>query len=343
VIEDLVRGLAAPLVRQARGLPVIGGLVRPVLGPGPRLELDGKVVFVTGAGRGLGAEIARQAYAKGAFVALVGRRATPLRDRAKALGPRAAAFPADVTDTAALRRAAEATLARFGGIDVVVANAGVAPPSQTVLSIDPDAFERTVEIDLLGQWRTVRATLPAVIERQGHVLLVASVYAFFNGVLNAPYAVSKAGLEQLARALRVELAAHGASAGVAYLGFVDTDMAAEAFARPQVAQARDLLPAFATRPITVGAAARAVLEGIERRAGHVAAPWWVPAMLATRGLVGELTDEILLASRDLARLIRQTESESVPVQLTGDHAPGSGLRSPTAGAELGPAAGELSP
>jgi len=59
---------------------------------------------------------------------------------------------------------------RFGGIDVVVANAVIAPPSETVLAIDPADFERTVEVDLLGQWRTVRAALPAVVERQQRTL-----------------------------------------------------------------------------------------------------------------------------------------------------------------------------
>src|SRR5207245_10473754 len=125
--------------------------------------------------------------------------------------------------TGAARWAADGTVERFGGIDVVVANAGIAPPSDTMLTIDPYAFERTVDIDLLGQWRTIRATLPAVIERQGHILVVASIYAFFNGALNASYAASKAGIEQLTRAIRVELVHHGATAGVAYLGFVETD------------------------------------------------------------------------------------------------------------------------
>ena len=91
---------------------------------------------------------------------------------------------------------------------MVVANAGVAPPSDTVASIEPAEFERTIDIDLLGQWRTIRATLPEVTERQGHILVIGSIYAFFNGVLNASYAASKAGVEQLIRAVRVELAPH---------------------------------------------------------------------------------------------------------------------------------------
>ena len=78
-----------------------------------------------------------------------------------------------MTDTAALKRAVEGTVERFGGIDVVIANAGIAPVG-TVATIDPEAFERTIEVNLLGVWRTVRAALPHVIERRGYILPIAS-------------------------------------------------------------------------------------------------------------------------------------------------------------------------
>ena len=103
---------------------------------------------------------------------------------------------------------------RFGGLDIPVANAGVAPPAATMRAIDPEVFERVVEIDLLGVWRTARACLPQVTERRGHIVVVASVYAFMNPALGGPYAISKAGVEQMGRALRAELAPHGASASV---------------------------------------------------------------------------------------------------------------------------------
>ena len=306
MIGNTVRLLARTGRTAARRVPIAGAL----LGRAPRLELDGRVVFITGAARGLGAEIAQQAHARGAQVSLVGRRLAPLEQLAARLGERAAAFEADVSEFDALQRAAQATVARFGGIDVVVANAGVAPPSDTVLTIDPAEFERTVDIDLLGQWRTIRATLPAVIERRGHLLVVASIFAFFNGALNASYAASKAGIEQLTRAIRVELAHHGATAGVAYLGFIETDMAAEAFAREHVVEARNVGPAFLTRPIAVDAAARAVIDGIERRSPRVGAPDWVLPMLALRGLVTTVMDDVMLHSPGLARVISRAEVEA---------------------------------
>jgi NAD(P)-dependent dehydrogenase (short-subunit alcohol dehydrogenase family) len=303
LIEETARALSTAGLSAARAVPVAGRL----FGAPPRLELDGRVVFVTGAARGIGAEVARQAHARGAKVALVGRTLKPLQQLASELGEGAAAFEADVSDLDALQRAADATVATFGGIDVVIANAGVAPPSEPILTIDPDEFERTVDIDLLGQWRTVRATLPAVIERKGHILVVASIYSFVNGTLNASYAASKAGVEQLTRALRVELAHHGATAGVAYLGFVDTDLAGDAFAQQQVAEARSIAPTFVTKPIPVDRASRAVVDGIESRAATVAAPGWVRPLLPLRGIAGPLMDEFMLASPKLSAAVSGAE------------------------------------
>lgn len=304
-IVEVVRAATRAGLNTARSVPYAAAL----LGRGPHVPLDGQVVLVTGAARGLGAEIARQAHGRGASVVLVGRTLVTVQSIADELGERAAAFEADVTDLDALQRAADGAVARFGRIDVVVANAGVAPPSRTVLTIAPDDFEHTVEVDLLGQWRTVRATLPALVASKGHVLVVASVYAFLNGALNASYAVSKAGLEQLTRALRVELAPHGATAGVAYLGFIETDLAADAFSQEQVAQARSAAPAFVTTPMSVAHVADVVLSGIERRAPQVSAPVWVLPMLAARGLLDGVVDEFMVANAALASAVRMSEDE----------------------------------
>lgn len=272
------------------------------------LQLRDRVVFVTGATRGLGAQVARDAHARGARVALVGRRRGPLDELVAELGDRVAAFEADVTDLAALERAVADAVERFGGIDVVVANAGVAPSPHSILSIDPDEFERVVDVDLLGQWRTLRATLPALIERRGHVVVIASIYSFVNGVLNAPYAASKAGVEQLVRALRVEAAPYGVTAGAAYLGFVDTELADEAFATDHVAQARGALPDFVTRAIPVADASAAVLDGVERRRASITAPAWVLPALVARSLVTAV-DEYLMRSRAVLDAIVSSDRE----------------------------------
>jgi NAD(P)-dependent dehydrogenase (short-subunit alcohol dehydrogenase family) len=303
MITSLLRAAGHGALHAARALP----FAAPLLGDPDRLPLVGRTVFITGAARGLGAEIARQAHHQGAHVALVGRRLRPLEELATQLGPRAAAFEADVSDLKALQTAARGAAERFGGIDIVICNAGIAPPSDTILTIDPEAFERTVDVDLLGQWRTIRATLPYVIDRRGHVVVVASIYAFFNGALNASYAASKAGIEQLARALRIELVPHGATAGVAYLGFVQTDLATEVFSQEHVQEARRAVPAVFTQPMAVSDAATAVLRGTTRRAGRICAPRWVGALLAARSVTTTVMDAALMHNATLSSTIRRAE------------------------------------
>ena len=93
-----------------------------------------------------------------------------------------------------------------------MANAGIAPPPATMLGMDSAVFDRVIDVNLGGVIKTIRACLPQIVQRRGQLVLVASIYAFTNGALQSPYAAAKAGVEQLGRALRVELAPHGASA-----------------------------------------------------------------------------------------------------------------------------------
>src|SRR5918999_2578772 len=122
-------------------------------------SVKGKTVFITGAARGIGAESARRLAARGANVVLAGLEPEELERVAAQCGTGAACFECDVTDWDALERAVQGAVERFGGIDVVIANAGIAPAGMT-RSMDRGAFERTLEINLLGVWRTVRACLP---------------------------------------------------------------------------------------------------------------------------------------------------------------------------------------
>src|SRR3954454_23315417 len=186
--------------------------------PMTSFPIGGKVALVTGAARGIGFETARLLHERGASVTLTDLDLEATERAADSIGERTLAREADATDSSQLEAAVAATVERFGGLDLAVANAGVAPPAATLRVVDPEVFERVLEIDLLGVWRTVRACLPEITRRRGHLVVVASVYAFMNPVLAGPYAISKAGVEQMGRALRAELAHHGASASVAYFG-----------------------------------------------------------------------------------------------------------------------------
>lgn len=272
-------------------------------------DISGRVALITGGARGIGLDTARRLAGGGMRLALVDIDGELAAREAEAIGGEAAiGIAADVTDREAIEAAVAETVERFGSLDVVIANAGVGPPTATMLSVDPDAFERTLEIDLLGVWRTVRAGLPHVVASRGYVLVVASLYAVANGFLSSPYAIAKAGVEQLGRALRVELAPHGASAGVAYFGFIDTELVREAFSRPVIEEMRDAWPAWLTRPLPVSRAGEAMARGVERRAARVSAPWWIAPVLATRGVIGGL-DARLERHAKVAAAIRHAEAE----------------------------------
>jgi NAD(P)-dependent dehydrogenase (short-subunit alcohol dehydrogenase family) len=216
-----------------------------------RYDLNGKVALVTGAARGIGFETARQMHLRGASVAVLDIDADEAREAAERIGPRAIGLGGDVTEQSALMNAVAEIVEELGGIDVAVANAGIAQKQfATVRGISGEEWERVFEVDMLGVWRTVRATLPQIVERRGQMIVVSSVYAFANGFGNTPYAVAKAGVESLGRALRVELKPHGASASVAYFGWVDTKLVQDAFAQETSPRVRELSPEWLLKRIT---------------------------------------------------------------------------------------------
>jgi NAD(P)-dependent dehydrogenase (short-subunit alcohol dehydrogenase family) len=238
--------------------------------PSVQNSVDGKTVLVTGAARGIGAATARRLHAAGANVALVGLEPDELERLAGELGDRAAAFEADVTDLAALEATVAGVVERFGGVDVVVANAGVAP-NGSVASVDPEVFDRTIEVNLLGVFRTVRAALPHVVAARGYVLIVASASALVHTPLMAAYTASKAGVEAFGDALRGEVAHTGTKVGVAYFSFIDTDMVRRSFDRPSSQRARELGGPF-SKVAPLSEAVDAIERGIATRARHVYAP-----------------------------------------------------------------------
>lgn len=275
------------------------------------ISLPGKVALITGAARGIGFETAKQLHARGASVAVVDLRLDDAQRACEQIGERTLAIAADVTDTAALRHAVSATVERFGCVDIAVANAGIAPPMRPMTKIGGEMFERVVEIDLLGVWRTVEAVLPQIVERRGHVVVVASVAAFAPGVLSAPYAVSKAGVEQLGRALRIELRIHGASASVAYFGFIDTDMVREAFdgsGDPVAQRLQSLFPRFTRKRQTPAEAGAVVVAGIQRRAPRIITPKYWTVYSVLRGILNPIIDRSLERDRRLLDAVRDAEA-----------------------------------
>ena len=289
-------------------------------------DLHGRVALITGAGRGIGAESARRLASRGATIALVGFEPQEMERVAADCGHGSAAFEADVTDREQLGEVVDQVVERFGGIDICMANAGIGGGGPVRLA-DPGYFEKVIEVNLLGVYRTVHACLPHVIERRGYILVVASAAALVHAPGMAAYATSKAGAEAFANSLRQEMHHHGVGVGVGYFSWIDTDLVRGADSHPALAGRRERLPSFARKTYPVSAVGDAVVEGVEKRARSVFVPGWVRVMKALRGLLSPLSERDALKQwpedeaafeRDVAE--RGAEAASRPVGAGGEAA-----------------------
>lgn len=283
------------------GLPLPGGR---------SYRVAGRTALITGGGAGIGRALAHTLHQRGAVVALVDRDEDALAETAKELGDeRVLTAVADVRDRTGVADAVAELAGRAGGLDVVVANAGVTPPPATLRQIDPCEFDRVMAINLTGAFNTVRAGVDALVTRRGHVVVVSSVAAFVPGPGGAAYMISKAAVEQLGRALRLELAAHGVTTGVAYFGVVDTQLARTTLDDdPLGRELERRLPLPLRRRITADQAATVLADAIARRAGRTLAPAvWQPWALL-RGLVNVAADAYLAGDRHIHRFIHDLET-----------------------------------
>ncbi|WP_433621659.1 short-chain dehydrogenase/reductase [Nocardia sp. CA-120079] len=275
-----------------------------------RLDVDGKVALITGAAQGIGRELADVLHARGASVVLVDIDGAGVAAAAAALGPRALPVAADVADREAMRQVITDAVDYFGSLNVVVANAGVVPRPATLRTLEGRDFDRVIDINLTGVFNTVRPALDHIVAARGHVVVVSSCAAFAPGMAGAPYMISKAGVEQLGRALRVELSPFGATAGIAYFGIVETAMTHDTLDGDDLGRALDdLLPWPLNRRITAPEAARSVADGIERRAPRTIAPatgWSAYALL--RGAVNAVLDTRLTRDARVHDLVRAVEA-----------------------------------
>jgi NAD(P)-dependent dehydrogenase (short-subunit alcohol dehydrogenase family) len=180
--------------------------------------------IVTGAGTGIGRAAALALAADGCRVGLVGRRREPLEEVARELGEAALVLQADASapdeSAAAVARAVEA----FGGLDVVVNNAGVGE-SSPLLDEPLENWERTLQANLTSAFLMTKAALPHLIERRGAVVNVASINALRAGPGWTSYCVSKAGLVMLAKCVANDYGRQGVRANAVCPGWVRTPMA----------------------------------------------------------------------------------------------------------------------
>ncbi|MGO9908792.1 MAG: SDR family NAD(P)-dependent oxidoreductase [Solirubrobacteraceae bacterium] len=265
-------------------------------------DLAGRRVLITGAARGIGAATAKRLHARGAKVVLAGIEPERLARTAAECGD-ALAVVCDVRDREQVEGAVEAASERLRGLDVVVANAGVAAQLPLVGG-DPEVFERTIEVNLLGVYYTLRAAGPHIAHPGGYALAISSLAAALHPPLLGAYCASKAGVEALADSLRIELAPSGARVGVAYFAELDTDMVRQGFGTAASQRMRESRwSAMRVAPLEAGV--DAIERGIARRSRRVVAPRWVGAVLPAR----------MLAQRVVEAATRSSVGEALDIAL----------------------------
>jgi NAD(P)-dependent dehydrogenase (short-subunit alcohol dehydrogenase family) len=251
----------------------------------PPLSLAGRRVLITGAARGIGAALAVRLRERDARVALAGLEPDLLAATADRVD--APWWPCDVTERDQVDRAVAGAVDALGGLDVVVANAGVAA-QMPVVGGDPTIFDRTVAVNLVGSFSTLRAAGPHISHPHGYAVVVSSVAAAVHLPLLAAYNASKAGVEAVGNTLRAELAPTGARVGVAYFAELDTDMTHRGFATEAARRFLGGRTPTGVTPLSVGI--DALERGIARRSRRIVAPRYMAPVLVGRMVAQRVVD-----------------------------------------------------
>jgi NAD(P)-dependent dehydrogenase (short-subunit alcohol dehydrogenase family) len=244
--------------------------------------LRGKRVLITGAARGIGAALAERLASHGARLALVGLEPETMAEVAKNCGEETFVAECDVSNRDQVTQAVDAAAEALGGLDVVVANAGIATGGP-LRSQDIRSWERVIEINLIGVMYTDRAALPHLERSGGYVLNIASTAAVLRGPGMTAYCAAKAGVEALSDCLRIEMQGLGVGVGVAYFLFLDTDMVRDGEREmPLMERAKAEMPRAFSRTYPLAPAIDEVVAAIAERRRRVAYPRWFLKLLPLR-------------------------------------------------------------
>ena len=246
-------------------------------------NLVGRRVLITGAARGIGAGLARRLHERGARVGLLGLEPELLEQTATTCG-RAPWRRCDIRDRRAVEDSFDYLADRLGGLDVVVANAGVTPPAHIVEG-DPDVMRYAIEVNVMGTYHTLRAAGPYIGHRNGYALVVASSTTF--SPLRGVHGATRGGAEELGEALRDEMKSLGTRVGIARLGEIDTDRTLIDFDGLAVPPPRG---SALTRTSSITVAVDALERAIAGRKNRIYAPSRVPGTDSVRMLALRATE-----------------------------------------------------
>lgn len=275
--------------------------------PGSRPSLEGRRVLITGAARGIGAALARRLHSRGARVALAGLEPEKMSEVAESCGG-APWEPCDVGNREQVDGAVESLVYRLGGLDVVVANAGIAA-QMPLVGGNPEVMDRVIRVNVLGVYNTLRAAGPHISHKNGYALMMSSLAAAVHLPMMGSYNASKAAVEALGNTLRIELRPSGARVGVAYFAELDTDMTRRGFGT-KAASAFPAVKWFVhIAPLEVGI--DALERGIARRSRRIVAPRWTAGSLPFRMVVQRVADQV--TRKNLGRVLEIAREENAPL------------------------------
>jgi short-subunit dehydrogenase len=235
------------------------------------VQLSGSHVLITGASRGIGACLARQAAQRGAVVTLVARSADALADLAAETGGHA--LPADLTDRDALRGLVARAEQQAGApLDVLVNNAGF-DAARSMLELSEDDVADIVALNLHAPIELSRQAMPGMVERgRGHVVNVSSGFSTVNAPGLTPYCATKAGLSHFTGGLSLELQGTGVGTTLVEPGPVRTELYANLQQTLSFDALRRMMRLQLTAEVEPDDVARAALDKIEKGGGHVVLP-----------------------------------------------------------------------
>jgi len=273
--------------------------------------LNEKVILITGGARGIGAGTGAELARRGATVVLADLDGEALADTARRLTPTPLTIELDVADTSACEAAVDRVLSEHGRLDVAWANAGIATFGPLALTA-PSAFQRTVEVNLLGVYNTLRAALPAVCERRGYLAVTASLASFAHAPGLSAYAATKAGVEAMCNSLRNEVSHLGVDVGTIHPSWIDTDMVREGDDTQRSFQRlRESMKEPFKRTYPLERAVTDIAAGFEARKRRICSPrfvvlaHWLRPLLATAAFERDQRE----AAPDITRLFEAELAE----------------------------------
>ena len=257
------------------------------------MELANRVVVITGASSGIGAALAREFVAAGARVALAARSADKLRALAAELGAeKTLTVPTDVTDPQQTDRLVARTVERFGGIDVLINNAGQGLYGR-LEDTDWEHSRRMWEVNFFGLLRLTRAALPHLRERRGTIVNVSSVAGKVSLPYMGDYCATKFALNAFSNALRMELAREGVRVVVVCPGPVKTRFHASAYREGQLPGVYGL-GRKRYEGVSAQRVARATRRALRGGKREIIVPWWLRLFVGFRALFPGFTDRMLV-------------------------------------------------